>query len=190
MEIVNFGRFERSSTTGPMNFANEDGQDWYDLRRSLTNWGPSGDFIDAIYGAWVCVDPITSTVINVSFDPSRLVPDSKIVLGVDAEPASILVGQSFTGTAFVDPPAPPLVYPPLERGVFWLAALGAGVTKASVMAHITAITDLDEKERKRIMIEEFLVYRRDDPDLEELASAEGIPSAQLDALWLWAANGS
>lgn len=189
MEIVNFGHFQRSSVSGLMTFANADGQDWYEVRRALTSWGPSGEFVDAIYGAWIGVDPVTSEVLNVEFDPSRLVPDNKVILGVDADYATIIRGQLFTGAGFANPPEPPLVYPPLPRSVFWLAALEAGVTKANILLRIAALPDGVDRERKRIMIEETMQYRRDDPDLSELALAEGIAPAQLDALWLSAANG-
>lgn len=189
MEIANFGHFQRSTTTGPMNFINEDGQDWYELRRSLTSWGPTGEFVDAIYGAWLAVDPDTQAVLSVEFDPSRLVPDNRVILGVDADYTTITKGQLYTGTGFQDPPPSPVVYPPLPRSVFWLAALSVGVTKAGIMGRIDSMPEGADKERKRIMIEETLQYRRNDPDLSSLASEVGITPTQLDSLWLMAANG-
>lgn len=97
MEIVNFGHFTTSVRGGLLCHTNEDGQDWYELRRGLTSWGPQGEFIDAIYGAWAMVDPATMRVTNVEYDPSRLVPDGRIVLGIDADASEIAVGMVFDG---------------------------------------------------------------------------------------------
>jgi len=108
VEIVNFGHFtnyvDADSRTA---FKNEDGQDWYDLRFSLTRWEPkNGAFIDAIYGAWALVDPSTMRVTNVEYDPSRLMPGNRIVLGIDADPTAIAVGWLYSDGALLDQPAP------------------------------------------------------------------------------------
>ena len=86
MEITNFGHFKCSNpdAVGVIYYANEDGQDWYEMRRSLTEWDINGAFINAIYGAWATIDPETGELKNVEQDPSRLVPDDRLVLGIDA----------------------------------------------------------------------------------------------------------
>lgn len=86
---------------------------------------------------------------------------------------------------------PPYVSPtvsiaPLPRAAFWLAALDASVTKSSVLASIELWPDGVEKERARIMVEEFQQYRIDDPVLQALAASQGISPVQLENLWIWA----
>lgn len=87
-------------------------------------------------------------------------------------------------------PADPLTQP-LDRLRFWLAAASVGVSKWSVRDRIAAMpeTTYDEKVAKDEAIawfEEAKQYRRDDPLLIQLAAAEGISEAELDALWAWA----
>lgn len=87
-------------------------------------------------------------------------------------------------------PANPLAQP-LDRLRFWLAAASVGVSKWSVRDRIAAMpeTTYDEKVAKDEAIawfEEAKQYRRDDPLLIQLAAAEGISEAELDALWAWA----
>jgi hypothetical protein len=106
MQIVNFGTFKTAIHGRMLFYVNEDGQDWYELRRGLTRWGEVGEFIDAIYGAWALVDPSTMRITNVEFDPSRLVPDNKIVLGIDADAGDIQAGMLFVDGAFIDAPPP------------------------------------------------------------------------------------
>lgn len=87
MEITNFGHFKISNpdAVGILYYANEDGQDWYQMRVALTEWEVStGAYINAVYGAWAAVDPDTMTLVNVEQDPSRLVPDNRVILGIDA----------------------------------------------------------------------------------------------------------
>lgn len=106
MQIVNFGTFKTAIYGRILFYVNEDGQDWYELRRGLTRWGEAGEFIDAIYGAWALVDPSTMRITNVEFDPSRLVPDNKIVLGIDADAGDIQAGMLFVDGALIDAPPP------------------------------------------------------------------------------------
>ncbi|PZR81670.1 MAG: hypothetical protein DI537_37895 [Stutzerimonas stutzeri] len=106
MEIVNFGNFVANSDGGIIYFRNEDNEDWYDLRLGLMTWTSAGTFVDAVYGAWAAVDPVTMRVTNVEFDPSRLMPNNRIILGIDADPADIAVGDLFTGTSLVRVPQP------------------------------------------------------------------------------------
>jgi hypothetical protein len=108
MEIVNFGHFTSySQGDGILYFQNEVGQDWYGLRFSLTTWAENGAFVDAIYGAWAMVDPSTMRVTNVEYDPSRLMPGDRIVLGIDADHTTIKPGLLYTGAALIDQAIPP-----------------------------------------------------------------------------------
>ncbi|MRN79971.1 hypothetical protein, partial [Brucella sp. 10RB9210] len=106
MEIVNFGLFKPTTSTGIVFYENEDGRDWYELRRGLTSWDVKGNFVNAVYGAWALVDPESRAVINVEYDPSRLVPHNKIVLGIDADWTEIKTGMIFDGENLKEPPPP------------------------------------------------------------------------------------
>lgn len=160
MEIVNFGHFVANSDDGGIiYFRNEDGQDWYDLRFSLTTWTSAGAFINAVYGAWAAVDPTSMRVTNVEFDPSRLMPNNRIILGIDADPADIAVGNLFTGTSFLDVPSEPLA------------------------------ADVDRERDARInggFIFDSVRYQTRSEDRENIAGAK---SAATDAITLGAAEG-
>jgi hypothetical protein len=45
-----------------------------------------------------------------------------------------------------------------------------------------------QKETIRIMVEDAQEYAREDPRIDLLAQAMGIPPEQMDALWIWAAS--
>lgn len=96
MLIVNFGHFHRrQSRDGYLYFENEDGLDWYELRSGLTHWErETGDFINAVFGTFVTVDP-AGIIIHVEYNPSRLVPDDKVVLGLDTDHTKIEPGMRF-----------------------------------------------------------------------------------------------
>jgi hypothetical protein len=100
MEIVNFGHFTARSAD-ILYFVNEEGQDWYELRRGLTNWDKRGGFVDAIYGAWAMVDH-NGVVTNVEHDPSRLMPGDRTVLGIDASHEDIRVGMIYRDGVLTD----------------------------------------------------------------------------------------
>jgi hypothetical protein len=104
VQIVNFGHF---TVVNPDNrilyYRNEDGQDWYELRRGLTSWElENGDFVDAVFGAWVTVDP-EGVIIHVEYNPSRLVPDDKTILGIDADHKDIVKGMRWNGKKLLPP---------------------------------------------------------------------------------------
>ncbi len=84
------------------------------------------------------------------------------------------------------PPAP--VLPPLTPRQLWIAALQAGVTKASVLEAIEAVEDPEEREYMRIEINEANAYSRHHPAVEKLAQMMAMPNSQIDALWVWAAT--
>ncbi|ARO29956.1 hypothetical protein NXC14_CH02007 [Rhizobium sp. NXC14] len=193
MEIVNFGLFKPLNDTGIIFYQNEHQQDWYDLRKGLTNWNEKGDFVDAVYGAWVLVQPedgssTDGVVTNVEYDPSRLVPHNKIVVGVDAAPSEIASGMLFQAGAFL--PAPPVIepMPNLSPRQLWLAALEINTTKAQVMAQIGTITDAKLRATLEIELTEppLQGYVRNSFAVERLREMMGIPVDQFDALWLWA----
>jgi hypothetical protein len=98
MQITNFGHFQTiiRSPRKPICFENELGQDWYDMRKSLTTWDYHGEFVNAVYGAWALVDE-NGVVTNVEQDPSRLMPGDRTVLGIDADPEDIEPGMVWDG---------------------------------------------------------------------------------------------
>lgn len=107
----------------------------------------------------------------------------------DATVEEIIEFEAAQASAF-QAPSDPLAQP-LDRLRFWLAAASAGVSKWSVRDRIAGMpeTTYNEKVAKDEAIawfEEAKQYRRDDPLLIQLAAAEGISEAELDALWAWA----
>jgi len=104
MIIVDFGHFHvRNPDSYILFYENEDGLDWYELRAGLTRWQvENGDFVDAVFGAWATVDP-DGVVIHVEYNPSRLVPDDKTILGIDADHKTILKGMRWDGKRLLPP---------------------------------------------------------------------------------------
>jgi hypothetical protein len=98
MEITDFGMFHLTEPdpAGPviLFFENEDGQDWYDMRVALTEWDEMGRFVNAVYGAWAMVDA-DDVVTNVEYDPSRLMPGDRRILGIDASIKDIKTGMLY-----------------------------------------------------------------------------------------------
>ncbi len=190
MQIVNFGHFKLTSTSGIQFFTNEDGHDWYETRRGLTTWDEQGNFLTAIYGAWAMVDPVTLKVTNVESDPSRLVPNDKIVLGIDADVDDIAEGMLFSNGAIIPAPAPTAeerraALPDISARQLWLMALDIGITKASILASLETIEDKIKAERLRIEITEPPLngYERLSTAVETLREMQGIPVEQFDELW-------
>ncbi len=183
MEIVNFGHFKLTSTTGIQFFANEDGQDWYDLRRGLTTWDEQGNFLTAIYGAWAMVDPLTLKVTNVEQDPSRMVPNDRIVLGIDAEPHEISEGMLYQNGAFVAAPAEAPVYSPVTRRQLRLTLVRNGISLESVEATIAAMPEGLAKQEAQIEWADASEFSRQHPTLLVVANALSLTDAQVDAMW-------
>ena len=82
-------------------------------------------------------------------------------------------------------------FPVLHKWQLWLAALELEppIYKANVLQTIDALPGKtpQEKEAIRIMIEDVQAYHREDPRMDLLGQAMGIPAAQMDDLWRWAA---
>jgi len=82
-------------------------------------------------------------------------------------------------------------FPVLHKWQLWLAALELEppIYKTNVLQTIDALPGKtpQEKEAIRIMIEDAQAYHREDPRMDLLGQAMGIPSAQMDDLWRWAA---
>lgn len=83
-------------------------------------------------------------------------------------------------------------FPVLQKWQLWLAALELEppVYKTDVLQAVDALPGKtpQEKETIRIMIEDAQAYHREDPRMDLLGQAMGIPSAQMDDLWRWAAT--
>src|SRR6478609_868732 len=105
MIIVDFGMFHLRDPDpeGPviLFFENEEGQDWYDLRWALTEWDDRGKFVNAVFGAWAMVDA-EGNVTNVEYDPSRLMPGDRRILGIDASHKAIKQGMFWDGKELHD----------------------------------------------------------------------------------------
>jgi hypothetical protein len=192
MQIVNFGHFTRQNGTGILYYSNEDGLDWYSTRASLTNWDDRGNFIDAVYGAWASVRA-DGVITNVEYDPSRLVPDDKTILGIDALSTDILEGMIYKDGQITAPPVPTIeeqrkAYPTLTPRQLWRAAGSVGVYKEDVLALISSSLNPDEAFALRIDLTETINFTRTYPAIDNMASLCGITPEQLDALWLWAAT--
>jgi hypothetical protein len=183
MEIVNFGHFKLTSTTGIQFFANEDGQDWYDLRRGLTTWDEQGNFLTAIYGAWAMVDPATLRITNVEQDPSRMVPNDKIVLGIDADAGDIAEGLLYQGGLLVAAPPEPAVFPPITRRQLRLTLVRNGISLAAVDAAIAALPEGLEKEEAQIEWADASEFERTHPTLMLIASSLSLTELQVDTMW-------
>ena len=83
-------------------------------------------------------------------------------------------------------------FPSLKKWQLWLAALELEppVFKADVLSLINGMADMSvkDKETVRIMVEDAQEYSRNDPRIDLLAVAMGIPPNQMDDLWKWAAQ--
>jgi len=106
MEITDYGFF-RAMPERPrirlLRFENEKGEDWYDLRRTLTEWEPdTGEFISAIFPAWALVDE-RGVVTNVEYDPSRLMPGDRRVLGIEAPLEDVHPGMIYRDGQLEEP---------------------------------------------------------------------------------------
>jgi len=99
MIITDFGHFTVVNPDAHiLYYKQDDGLDWYEMRAALTSWEiVSGDFIDSVYGTWVTVDA-DGTIIHVEYNPCRLVPDDKTILGIDTEWTSVKPGMIWDGT--------------------------------------------------------------------------------------------
>ena len=183
MEIVNFGHFKLTSTTGTHYFTNEEGQDWYDLRRGLTTWDEKGNFLTAIYGAWAMVDPVTLKVTNVEQDPSRMVPNDKIILGIDADPEDIAEGLLYQGGMLVAAPLEPEVFEPITKRQLRLTLVRNGISLAGVEAAIAAMPEGLTKEEAQIEWADASTFSRNHPTLLLIATSLGLTESQVDAMW-------
>ena len=79
-------------------------------------------------------------------------------------------------------------YPTLTRKQLRNGLLSIGVTSADVEAQIAAISDPLEREAAMIDWQDTQAYERTNPLVNQIGVAMGLPEAQIDALWLWAAG--
>lgn len=186
MNITNYGHFTTKVRDSVLYHFRADGVDWYDLRRTLTTWGERGEFIDAVWPAWAMVDPDTMRVTNVEFDPSRLVPDNKIVLGVDAPHTELSVGMIYDGGTLLPAPPPPL--PAITARQFRLGLLDAGITPVAIDNAINNMTDELARARAQIEWEYATSFVRTHPLVATLSAALGLTPEQVDTMWAAAVN--
>lgn len=195
MDIVNFGTFQvKPSGRGIIFFENEEGQDWYDLRVALTEWDvDTGEFVNAIYGAWAMVDPDSMEITNVEYDPSRMMPGNKIVLGIDAPFDTIHVGQIYTGTDIINKPAPSIDeiranMQPLTARQLRLGLINNGILPSQVATQLAAIPDPTQREIAETEWEYASTFTRTH-NLIALVSAQlGLTPEQVDTMWMASLN--
>ncbi|NTF33892.1 hypothetical protein [Rhizobium skierniewicense] len=189
MKIINYGHFTTSLQGNVFSYTNEAGQDWYEIRRGLTNWTESGEFIDAIYGAWVTVNVDTLLVTNVEYDPSRLVPDNRIVLGIDADWQDIKEGMLFKDGLLVEAPAPtPEELRASMRSLtpreFRDALIDHDIMPDQVTEAISRIADEKAKAKALNAWEYPTQFNRIDPLVGQIASTFGLTPEKVDEMWL------
>ncbi|MCJ8517830.1 hypothetical protein ABID21_000654 [Pseudorhizobium tarimense] len=187
MEIVNFGYFTTRVSGGVLYHTNEDGYDWYDLRLGLTTWNERGEFISSVYGAWAMVN-VDGLITNVEYDPSRLVPDNKTVLGIDADWQSIQPSMVYDGTVISEPPPVSAEelrakMPAISRRQLRLTLVRNGITLDSVVAAVDAFPEGPKREEARIEWEDGQSFERLHPTLLMIAEALDLTPAQVDAMW-------
>lgn len=84
--------------------------------------------------------------------------------------------------------------PALTARQFWKAALEIGVTEELLIEEMSDPTSPsfihDEKDRQDAIVDirKASSFDRNYPTLNRLASAQGFPAEQLDALWMWAST--
>lgn len=187
MEIVNFGHFTTDNLGSALVHVNEDGQDWYELRRALTSWSERGDFISAIYGAWALVD-VAGVITNVEYDPSRMVPDDKTVLGIDADWREIKPGMIYRNGLVSDPPEPTLeerraAMRPLTPREFRDALIDNDIMPDQVTAAINQMEDLKARAKALNAWEYPTEFTRSDPLVEQIGTIFGLTPEMIDKLW-------
>ena len=103
MKLADYGFFKVREPEGDdpkiLWFSNESGEDWYELRKGLTEWDVVGRFVSARYPTWVMVDA-EGYVTNVESDPSRLMPGDRRIIGTDLPQSSIQIGQKYEDGKF------------------------------------------------------------------------------------------
>ena len=92
------------------------------------------------------------------------------------------IGWGYTGGQFVAPPSPPAPIVPVTPRQIRMALTRAGL-RATVEA-VVAAGDQDLKDWYEYSTE----FNRDNPLVEQMATAIGQTSAQIDALWVLAAG--
>lgn len=84
------------------------------------------------------------------------------------------------------PPPPPIGA--LTRRQARMGLLSIGITVEDVEAHISAISDPTDRAAALIEWRDADTYHRNHPLVTDLAAAFELPDAQVDALWIWAAQ--
>lgn len=193
MQIKNYGHFQQYQDGWMYLYKNEDGRDWNAIQRGdlenppIVALGPQGQFVASIYPTWVSIDA-NGTVTNVEFDPSRIVPHDKTVLGTDAAEGVIQIGMIYADGAFAFPPPPTAEQArdqmsPISRRQLRLTLVRNGVTLESVAAAIEAMPEGAERDEARIEWEDGVTYERLNPRLLTIGEALGLTAEQIDAMW-------
>lgn len=104
----------------------------------------------------------------------------------------VKVGPNLTFILTDQPPPEPGIaapmFPTLTRKQLRNGLLSIGVTSGDVEAQIAAILDPLEREAALIDWQDTQAYQRTNPLVNQIGVAMGLPSEQIDALWIWAAQ--
>ena len=122
---------------------------------------------------------------NNTEDAQAIFPDAEVFAAT-----GVGIGWVFDGSEWaapvVAPPTPS--FPTLTRKQLRNGLLSIGVTSAEVEAQIGTITDPLEREAAMIDWQDTQAYQRDNPLVNQIGVAMGLPEEQIDALWMWAAG--
>jgi len=208
MEIVNFGFFNRVDNPvepGIIFFENEDGDDWYDLVRQMVELKPNGSFVSSIYGVWAATDE-KGVVTHVEVDPTRIVPDGKHVLGINADTSQVSKGMRWDeGSATLLPPLPDEVAVPAsisDRQFFQALASSeyniiseadalAAVKSGEIPEPLQAVIDkmpASDKFSATMLLSGATEFRRDNPLTSIIGQTQGMDDEAIDNLFIFAAK--
>ncbi|WP_137136613.1 hypothetical protein [Rhizobium sp. FKY42] len=144
-------------------------------------------------------DGIQTIAEVVEFDPAAVFMPEIAALFVPATPDMVYMARLIDGEWVAPPPpdpipdTPPVIdpstpfFPTLTRKQLRNGLLSIGVTSAEVEAQIGTIADPLEREAALIDWQDTQNYRRDNPLVNQIGAAMGLPPEQIDALWMWAA---
>lgn len=85
--------------------------------------------------------------------------------------------------AYEPPPAPPVTLAPLSARQLRLGLVGGGIALSSVEGAIAAIPDEQAKAVAEIEWQFASQFDRDHPLIEQVGTALGLTSEQIDSMW-------
>ena len=134
------------------------------------------------------IDPTTRLCIAVSTLSAEV--HAPHLIPIDS-PDRALLGRRWDGAQWQAPPPPPPPAPSVPttvtRAQGKVALIDAGLWPA-VLAYVAAIADDTLRARAEVALHDTIEWRRDSPFLADAAASVGLTTAQLDALFIAAAQ--